>query len=272
MTASRTLERDPQAGGSGPGHARPFFGRLSGLIDRARGRVDRGVGFLARMRTPLGEVRPYVPGETPVARLLAAPAIVGFVSAVAIAWGASLPSSPFTWKSCSGIVPGLGHRMPPVVLRHPRAADGGRRALAREQEPVHRSRGRLRGHGAHVAGLDRPDPHRAPPPGPARPILRGCVRRLDGPASCRGAAVQPGLVQLRGPGRDDEPRDQPVLVRAGGARRERLLRAGRQAVGRRDLALRARVPLDRGGQRHRGRTTTSSWRSSASGCSRSPAS
>ncbi len=132
MTASRTLERDPQEGSSGPGHAWPFFGRLSGLIDRARGQVDRGVRFLARMRTPLGEVRPYVQEETPVARLLAAPAIVGFLSAVAIAWGASLPSSPFTWKSCSGIEPGsvtvchpwfFGIPAPPVVAGAPLPAN-----------------------------------------------------------------------------------------------------------------------------------------------------
>ncbi len=132
MTASRTFERDPEAGSSGPEHARHFFGRLSGLIDRAGGQVDRAVGFLARMRTPLGDVRPYVRGETPVARLLAAPAIVGFVSAIAIAWGASLPSSPFTWKSCSGIEPGsitvchpwyFGIPPPPVVAGAPLPAD-----------------------------------------------------------------------------------------------------------------------------------------------------
>jgi len=94
--------------------------------------MDRAVVFLARMRTPLGEVQPYVPGETPVARLLAAPAIVGFVSAVAIAWGASLPSSPFTWKSCSGIVPGsitmchpwfFGIPAPPMVTGAPLPAN-----------------------------------------------------------------------------------------------------------------------------------------------------
>jgi len=84
------------------------------------------------MRTPLGEVRPYVPGETPVARLVVVPAIIGFVSAVAIAWGASLPSSPFTWKSCSGIMSGsvtvchpwyFGIPPPPVVTGAPLPAD-----------------------------------------------------------------------------------------------------------------------------------------------------
>jgi hypothetical protein len=84
------------------------------------------------MRKPLGEVRRYVPGETPVARLLAVPAIVGFVSAIAITWGASLPSSPFTWKSCSGIVPGavtmcrpwfFGIPAPPVVAGAPLPPD-----------------------------------------------------------------------------------------------------------------------------------------------------
>ena len=132
MTASRTLERDPQAGSSGPEHAWPFFGWLNGLVDRARGQIDRGVGFLARMRTPLGNVRPYVRGETRVARLLAVPAIIGFASAVAIAGGASLPSSPFTWKSCSGIVSGsvtvchpwfFGIPAPPVVAGAPLPAN-----------------------------------------------------------------------------------------------------------------------------------------------------
>ncbi|MGA2803543.1 MAG: polyprenol phosphomannose-dependent alpha 1,6 mannosyltransferase MptB [Acidimicrobiales bacterium] len=132
MSASRTLERDPQPGGSGSSHARPWLDRLNRLVDRARRRIDRWVVFLARMRTPLGEVQPYVPGETPVARLLAVPAIIGFVSAVAIAWGASLPSSPFTWKSCSGIVPGsitvchpwfFGIPPPPVVTGTPLPAD-----------------------------------------------------------------------------------------------------------------------------------------------------
>jgi hypothetical protein len=109
-----------------------LLGRLNGLVAGARRRIDRGVAFLARMRTPLGEVRSYVHGETPVARLLALPAIIGFVSTVAIAWGASLPSSPFTWKSCSGIVPGsvtvchpwfFGIPPPPVVTGAPLPAD-----------------------------------------------------------------------------------------------------------------------------------------------------
>ena len=111
---------------------RRLVGRLSGLIDEARGQVDRGVGFVARLRTPLGEVRPYVRGETPVVRLLAAPAVFGFVSAVAITWGASLPSSPFTWKTCTGIVAGsvtacrpwfFGIPPPPVVTGAPLPAD-----------------------------------------------------------------------------------------------------------------------------------------------------
>ena len=84
------------------------------------------------MRTPLGEVRPYVLGEAPIARLVVVPAIIGFVSAVAIAWGASLPSSPFTWKSCSGIMSGsvtvchpwyFGIPPPPVVTGAPLPAD-----------------------------------------------------------------------------------------------------------------------------------------------------
>ena len=132
MTAPKTLERAPQQASSGSDHAWPSFGRLNGPIDRARGQIDRGVGFLARMRTPLGNVQPYVPGETQVARLLAVPAIIGFVSTIAIAVGASLPSSPFTWKSCSGIVSGsvtvchpwfFGIPSPPMVAGAPLPAN-----------------------------------------------------------------------------------------------------------------------------------------------------
>ena len=132
MTASENLEGVLEAGSSVPERARPLLGRLSRLIDEARKRVDRGVGFLARMRTPLGEVQPYVRGETHVARLLAAPAIFGFLSSVAITWGASLSNSPFTWKTCTGIVPGsvtacrpwfFGIPPPAVVAGAPLPAD-----------------------------------------------------------------------------------------------------------------------------------------------------
>ncbi len=130
MKASENLEAE--AGSSESERARPLLRRLSGLLEEARGRLNRAVGFLARMRTPLGEVQPYVHGETQVARLLAAPAIVGFVSAVAITWGASLPNSPFTWKTCTGIVPGsvtacrpwfFGIPPPSVVSGAPLPAD-----------------------------------------------------------------------------------------------------------------------------------------------------
>ncbi len=107
------LSDAPEGSGTGAEDSRSFLGKLNGVVDRARKLAERGVGFIARMRTPLGEVTPYVPGQTQVARLLAAPAIVGFVSAVAVTWGASLPSSPFTWKTCSGIVPGS------VTVCHP---------------------------------------------------------------------------------------------------------------------------------------------------------
>ena len=112
---------------SDPEPGRPFLGRLSWLVDGARRQLG-AVGFLARMRKPLGEVQPYVEGETPVVRLLAVPAIIGFVSGIAITVGGSLPSSPFTWKSCSGIVPGsvtichpwfFGIPAPPVISGAP---------------------------------------------------------------------------------------------------------------------------------------------------------
>jgi hypothetical protein len=90
------------------------------------------VGFVARMRKPIGEIQPYVPGETQLAHLLWPPALVGFLSAIAITWGASEPSSPFTWKSCTGIVQGsvtvchpwfFGIPAPPVVQGAPLPAD-----------------------------------------------------------------------------------------------------------------------------------------------------
>src|ERR1019366_7037413 len=128
MSALKPLGDASEAPGSDAEESRPRFGRPNGVVDRARKLAERGLGFLARMRTPLGTVTPYVPGQTPVARLLAVPAIFGFVSAVAVTWGASLPSSPFTWKTCSGIVPGsvtvchpwfFGIPPPPVVSGAP---------------------------------------------------------------------------------------------------------------------------------------------------------
>ena len=65
MTASTPLEGEPEAPSQRFGHARALLGGASKGIDEARRLADRAVGFLARMRTPLGEVRPYVPGETP---------------------------------------------------------------------------------------------------------------------------------------------------------------------------------------------------------------
>jgi hypothetical protein len=106
VKALTTLEPEPQTGDRAPGHAQPTVDRLGGLVDGAGRALGRGLGFLARMRTPLGEVQPYVRGTTPVARLLALPAVFGLISSIAITWGASLPSSPFTWKSCRGVVSG----------------------------------------------------------------------------------------------------------------------------------------------------------------------
>jgi hypothetical protein len=100
--------------------------------EQDEGRLGIRGGLLARMRTPVGELQPYLRGKTPVVRLLAVPAAVGFISAVAITWGASQPSSPFTWKTCSGVVPGsvsvchpwfFGIPPPPVVAGSPLPAD-----------------------------------------------------------------------------------------------------------------------------------------------------
>ena len=79
-----------------------------------------------RMRTPIGEIEPYEAGTTPLLRILARPAIIGFVGTVAITWGASLPSSPFTWKTCRRAAD--RSRVPSLVLRHPGRA--GRERLA----------------------------------------------------------------------------------------------------------------------------------------------
>jgi alpha-1,6-mannosyltransferase len=129
-----TLVGEPKTDSPALDEAAPFVEgeRPSGIVDGTSWRVRRGVGFLARMRTPLGEVRPYVRGETPVARLLAVPAVCGLISACAITWGASLPSSPFTWKSCSGVVSGsvtvchpwfFGVGPAPIVAGSPLPAD-----------------------------------------------------------------------------------------------------------------------------------------------------
>ena len=132
MTASTPFEGGPGVSGPAPAHGKALVAWMSRRIDEARRYVDRAVGFLARMRTPLGEVRTYVPGDTQVARSLAVPAFFGFLSAVAITWGASQPSSPFTWKSCTGIFPGsvtvchpwfFGIPAPPVITGAPLPAD-----------------------------------------------------------------------------------------------------------------------------------------------------
>ena len=132
MRAPTTLEREPPEEPPALDTRRPLLERLGGLVGAARRITDRWVRFLARMRTPLGEVHPYVPGETPVARLLAMPALFGLISAIAITWGASLPNSPFTWKSCRGLVSGsvtvchpwfFGIGPTPVVTGAPLPAD-----------------------------------------------------------------------------------------------------------------------------------------------------
>ena len=106
MRAPRVLEPEPEAEPGAPADPLESPDRFHRFVARAH-RVGRlVVGFLSRMRTPLGEVRPYVPGKTPVARLLAVPATVGALAAVAITWGGSLSSSPFTWKTCRGLVSG----------------------------------------------------------------------------------------------------------------------------------------------------------------------
>jgi len=132
VKSSHTLERAQPAAAPEPDDAGALAEGADGFADSARRRVDRGIGFLARMRTPLGEVQPYIRGETPVARLLAVPAACGLIASVAITWGASLPSSPFTWKTCQGVVSGaspvchpwfFGNAPPSVVVNAPLPAD-----------------------------------------------------------------------------------------------------------------------------------------------------
>ena len=163
--------------------------RPSGIVDGTSWRVRRGVGFLARMRTPLGEVRPYVRGETPVARLLAVPAVCGLISACAITWGASLAELAVHLEVVQRRGVGFGHGVPSLVLRRRAGADRGRFAAARRQEPLHRAGGRLRRHGAHDAGVDRVDPRRpagtgACPFGSSRPSSRPGRSRSSSSRRC----------------------------------------------------------------------------------------
>jgi hypothetical protein len=71
--------------------------RRAGRIgSRALCAVGRATAAVERLRAPLPEPRPYVRGETKLARALLPPAVLGFVGCVLVLWGASRPTSPFT--------------------------------------------------------------------------------------------------------------------------------------------------------------------------------
>jgi alpha-1,6-mannosyltransferase len=62
---------------------------------------------LGRLGTPVGEIHAYDRTTTPLRRILTRPATLGFIGALAIAAGSSLPNSPFTWKTCRGLPTGV---------------------------------------------------------------------------------------------------------------------------------------------------------------------
>ncbi len=117
-----------------------------------------------------------------------------------------------------------------LALDHPHAA-GRCRRLRRD--------GPLR---AGVVGAvpDAPGPRRR-----ADPSTRLHARPVDHAPLGRGAALQPGRVLLRRPGRDDEPPHQPLPVRAGHHRLRALQLGGRSPVGEHARPLRPAL-LDAG--------------------------
>ena len=70
--------------------------RAERVRDSARSRFEKGYDLVERLRSPLPEARPYVPGETRLARTLLPPALLGFAGSVLVLVGASRPTSPFT--------------------------------------------------------------------------------------------------------------------------------------------------------------------------------
>ena len=149
----------------------------------------------------------------------------GFVAVLAVAIGASMPSSPFKLE-----MPGVWFFGEPSTATPSRwgvyfslaAVYGG-------LLPVH----------AGVVGDGPPLP---PPPRRAGQDHDGRVRPVVAARPGHRPAVQPGRLLVRGPGRDGQPPHEPVPVRALRARQQLLHRPGRPAVGQRPGALRPDVP------------------------------
>ncbi len=98
--AQRTVARAGALGGIPP---------LRRLVETAR----RGVRLASSRLHPDPLPEPYVPGVTPIERLLARPALLGLLGCAAVVLGASQPNSPFTDK-----LPGswwFGVPTPPVI-------------------------------------------------------------------------------------------------------------------------------------------------------------
>ena len=68
-----------------------------------------GAHLLQRPGRPAPPVEPYVPGETPLARRLAWPVVLGFVASVLIFLGGTQPNSPFTFKHAGAWYFGIPH-------------------------------------------------------------------------------------------------------------------------------------------------------------------
>ncbi len=84
---------------------------------------------------------------------------------------------------------------------------------ARLAGPVLRPGGRLRRSRPAHAGLVRPHPDAVAASGRTGPQDHGRLRPVDPAPADRRPPVQPRRLQLRGPGRDDEPPHQPVPLR-----------------------------------------------------------
>jgi len=82
MTASAVLGATTKRAEQVAGLARSAFHKVEGLAER--------------LRTPLPEAKPYVRGQTRLARALVPPSLLGFVGSALVLVGASRPTSPFT--------------------------------------------------------------------------------------------------------------------------------------------------------------------------------
>ena len=161
-------------------------------------------------------------------RLLVRPAILGFIAMVSITLGVSQRGSPF-------------------VLKQPGAWFFG--VPATSGAPSHVSFvGLVAVYGGlvlFIARLVRAHPHARPAAGRARQEAGAGGRAVDGPAARGSAPVQQRHLQLRRPGRDDEPTHQPVPLRPGRARGGPVGVSRRPLLDQHPRALRPAVHVDR---------------------------